>query len=937
MSSTTLYGRARERADLTAFVESAATRPMSMVLLGEAGIGKTALLRAAAGIARERGFRVLPLDRGLLRELATPRLDPALRSWARGEPTDEAALLTAILTGLDRLTENAPALLILDRADRAEQALLRLLTLVTRHACTERAALLLAARGSEPPAGLGAEIPRFRVGPLTDRAAARLLNTRPERAAGMPRRLVLRRAGGNPLALTSDVPPREFQEKLAGLPATTLRLLRFAALADEAEPISSVNRAAGGDDGLRDWEPAEQAGLVTLTGGRVRFEHPLIRVAAATGPARAAHGSLAGHTDEPYARALHAALASGETDEVVAAALEESAAAVGRRADFLAEGRALRMAAEHSPRPADAARRLAKAAVAAYRAGEPAYAIELHRRVVALTDDPDVLGVACVGAGLALVHQARFAEAYETARGAVEGRPADGQVAMSNVAVAANAAVLSGDAEHRAGLPALLDLVVDGTGGVLGEAIMPGAANPATRASVLAVADSAGGRGESSGHGGPGEPAGGPGELSGGPGELAGGPGELAGGPGGLAGGPGEPAGGPGELAGGPGELGRVGRSGGLAVGAEPLNGLAEIARLLATSTVAWLTDDSVRAAAELSALWQAQKAYGAPGALAGRIPMMILAMIDCGRWQDADEAIEESATLAEVGNLTLLLRSLPGLRGILAAVRQDGGTPPALPARPAGDPFSESLRRRAAGLAALSAGDYDAAYTQFRSMFDAAGEPVHFLLGPRSLPQLAVAAGGSSRRARAKAQARQIFNGCRARAGASPSPRMAMLLAHAAALLDDTEGAEEQFRAALADPDRALHWPLERAEAQVNFGIWLRRQRRVPEARPHLLAALDTFTRLGARAHAEQARKYLPGNADADRSGTADAFAALTAQKQMIARLAADGMTNREIAQRLVLSPRTVGSHLYDIYPQLGVGNRHQLRELLGSTSTEG
>ncbi|MEV4352722.1 LuxR C-terminal-related transcriptional regulator, partial [Actinoplanes sp. NPDC049596] len=531
------------------------------------------------------------------------------------------------------------------------------------------------------------------------------------------------------------------------------------------------------------------------------------------------------------------------------------------RADFLAEGRALRLAAERSPEPAAAARRLAKAALAAYRAGEPACAIALHRRVAGLTTDPDVLGVAAAGAGLALVHQARFAEAYDLAREAVERRPADGQVALTNVAVAANAAVLSGSAGHRAGLPALLDLVADGTGGELGEAIVPGAANPATRAAVLAVADPAG------------------------------------------------PV---------PPDSGRA-----------PLSGLAEITRLLATSTIAWLTDDSVRAAAELSSLWQAQRAYGAPGALAGRIPLMILAMIDCGRWADADEAIEESATLAEVGNLTLLQRSLPALRGFLQAVRYDGTHPVLLPARPAGDPFSESLRRRAAGMAALSAGDYDTAWAHFRAMFDATGEPVHYVLGPRSLPQLAVAAAGSSRRARAKAQARQILGGARLRAGSAPTPRMAMLFAHAEALLSDTDEADRHFRDALADQDRALHWPLERAEAQLNYGLWLRRQRRGPESRPQILAALDTFTRLGARAHADQARRYLPGN------GTADAFGGLTAQKQMIARLAADGMTNREIAERLVLSPRTVGSHLYDIYPQLGVGNRHQLRELLGSGAT--
>ncbi|MEV4352746.1 ATP-binding protein, partial [Actinoplanes sp. NPDC049596] len=237
MSSTTLYGRARERADLTAFVEAAATRPMSMVLLGEAGIGKTALLRAAAGLARERGFRVLPLDGPLLRALAAPRLDPALRSWLRGESTDEPALLTAVLTGIDRLTASSPALVILDHADRADPALLELLTLVVRHACTERVGLLLAARGSEPPAGLGGEIARYRVGPLTDRAAARLLNTRPPSAPEVPRRLILRRAGNNPLALTSDVPPREFRDRLDGLPAATRRLLRVAAVADAAEPV----------------------------------------------------------------------------------------------------------------------------------------------------------------------------------------------------------------------------------------------------------------------------------------------------------------------------------------------------------------------------------------------------------------------------------------------------------------------------------------------------------------------------------------------------------------------------------------------------------------------------------------------------------------------------------------------------------------------------
>jgi DNA-binding CsgD family transcriptional regulator len=221
--------------------------------------------------------------------------------------------------------------------------------------------------------------------------------------------------------------------------------------------------------------------------------------------------------------------------------------------------------------------------------------------------------------------------------------------------------------------------------------------------------------------------------------------------------------------------------------------------------------------------------------------------------------------------------------------------------------------------------------------MFDVAGEPVHYFLGPRSLPQLAVAASGVGRRGRAQAQVRRILQGCRQRAGQEPTPRMAMLLSHAAALLDDGDETEDHFRRAVGDPDSAPQWPLELAEAQLNFALWLRRQRRVVEARPHLLAALDTFVRLGAGAHAEQARKYLPGGAllDEVRPVTRDAFDALSAQKQTIARLAAEGMSNREIAGRLFLSPRTVGSHLYDIYPLLGVSNRHQLRALLAGAAT--
>ncbi|MDX6419765.1 MAG: hypothetical protein QOG28_4385 [Trebonia sp.] len=102
------------------------------------------------------------------------------------------------------------------------------------------------------------------------------------------------------------------------------------------------------------------------------------------------------------------------------------------------------------------------------------------------------------------------------------------------------------------------------------------------------------------------------------------------------------------------------------------------------------------------------------------------------------------------------------------------------------------------------------------------------------------------------------------------------------------------------------------------------------------LTEALATFRRLGARSGAQRAQAELracgvavPG-ADAER----DVLGELTPQQRQIVRLASDGLTNREIGDRLFLSPRTVGSHLYRSYPKLGVADRHQLRDVITGAS---
>ncbi|MGX6603513.1 AAA family ATPase [Micromonosporaceae bacterium Da 78-11] len=885
-----LIGRDREVADLAALVDAAVTRPMSLLLLGDAGLGKSALLATAAAHAGERGFRVLTAAPagtapfGLLGRLLAPcqaelaalpehlrqvlrRLEPPGRPIAAA---DEPLVQTGLLLAVDRLTGRDPVAILVDDAHLADPESIRALTVLLGNVSTGRLVLLLAARGDELPAGTAAGTARYELGPLGEEAAARLLDTRTVAPHNPPREEILRRAAGNPLALITFADPgapvpEEFHRRLDGLAAATRRLLLHAAVAAEDEDVATVNRAAGGRTDLRDWQPAERAGLITVVDGRVRFRHPLVR-AACSDADRAdldrAHLNLASLTDDPHHRAAHLAAATVGRFESIAAALEDTADSAGRRADHFAEARALQAAAERSRARSDAARRYARAVFAAYRAGDPGWAVELHRKAAALTGDPDVLGAAACGAALAMIHSAQPARAFALARQAVLDRPGDGQVAMTAVAVAATAALISGAAGPREQLPGLLMLVDSSRPGPLGRAMLPYAANPAARASVLAVVDP-------------------------------------------------------------------TGQDWSVDDPDTPMTGLAEVARMLFTGTVAWLRDDSGPAVAELHTVWQAQLRSGAPGTIIARLPLLVTAMIDSGKWAEADEVLDEAGRLAAVGDVRLLRIVQPALRATLRALR---GRPAAVdgpdPVVPPGNALADSLRRRAAGLSVLAAGDHPAAYRHFRALFDETGEPTHYVLGPRSLPQLALTAARTGN----TDQAARILDGCRRRAGTAPSSRMAMLLAHAAALLDDGDGAEDHFRRAVGDPDRALRWPLEFAEAQLNFGRWLRGRRRLLDARPHLLTALDTFRRLGAHGHVEQTRGHLPagGPTDTDGNPPGYAFTALTAQKQLIARLAAAGMSNREIADRLTVSPRTVGSHLYDIYPLLGISNRHQLRELL-------
>jgi DNA-binding CsgD family transcriptional regulator len=126
--------------------------------------------------------------------------------------------------------------------------------------------------------------------------------------------------------------------------------------------------------------------------------------------------------------------------------------------------------------------------------------------------------------------------------------------------------------------------------------------------------------------------------------------------------------------------------------------------------------------------------------------------------------------------------------------------------------------------------------------------------------------------------------------------------------------------------------WPLYRARLLLALGQWLRRQRRIAESRAPLRAARDAFDALGVAPWGERARQELRASGESSRRRTPDTRDELTPQELQIAQMAAEGLTNREIGQKLYLSHRTVGSHLYRLFPKLGVTSRAQLATAMQS-----
>jgi DNA-binding CsgD family transcriptional regulator len=227
---------------------------------------------------------------------------------------------------------------------------------------------------------------------------------------------------------------------------------------------------------------------------------------------------------------------------------------------------------------------------------------------------------------------------------------------------------------------------------------------------------------------------------------------------------------------------------------------------------------------------------------------------------------------------------------------------------------------------AALGAGRHADAYKCAQRLFDPEDSAHHPVLASWLIGDLAEAAVHVDRVEDARARLMQV----EIAAGERPASWIALSLRHAHALLADDVEAAERFGDALgADLAR---WPFQRARIQLAHGQWLRRQRKIAESRAPLRAARDTFDTLGCPSWADQARRELRASGESSRRRDPSTRDQLTAQELQIAQLAAEGLSNREIGARLYLSHRTISTHLYHVFPKLGITARSQLAPALSS-----
>lgn len=910
-----LFGREAELAELRLALDGAGPA-RGVVMSGQAGAGKTMLLRAVVAEAAARGFVVLSavassaesrLSYAGLADLIGGVLDdvlddlPAPQSTAlqvallraSGGAVDARTVYAGFLSVLRRLALRQPVLVAVDDLQWMDGPSARTVAFAVRRLVAEPVALIATRRLGEPtPAdisgGLGGTVATLSVGPLGRDALARILRSAD---GGLPVPLVYRLcqvSAGNPLVALelaraarrlpvlplADEPlpmPEEIgalvRDRLSHLGRDARRFLLLVAAGPQSR-LSSVCQAFGDPDSAgKALDELRAAGVVTVRGERIDFGHPLfgsICYSDAVPAQRAeAHRRLAAQAVDVEHRARQLALASAGPDEKIAALLEEaSVAASGRGApDAAAEllSRALHMTPGN--RPVDTARRMAAAGTEMMRAGDWPGARSL-------------LSAAAQQAPLpALRATALLALAWGTYRD-------DGPVAARRILIEAQVAAADGPVPLKAAVYralAWMDLLAGSlqdasrlarTGVVLAEQV--GAEQVVSDALMaFCIAEFASGNGL---------------------------------------------------------DEALLERACALCEVTDPCN-----AGVWAPVLRMWAGDhDGARAL--LDTLAQARHLGDET---VGASASYWLAELDwrCGNWEAAQRYLGDWASLAETGGARLARSLALAVRAYLLAPTGDtdtarvcatealelaGGTDNRHPV---------ALSKAALGFVELTAGDVVAAADALqglRELLDRDGvvDPGIYLFAADEVE----ACLGAGRLDRAAATTAWL----RAGAQRTGRPWGTAMAARCEGLLAGADGDLASAVARLTDALNAhqdVGMPFERGRTLLLLGVAQRRARRRADARQTLGEAVAVFNGLGARPWAARAAGEVERIGGRRPVGAGE----LTPAESRVAALAAAGLRNREISQKLYISEKTVDSTLSHVYLKLGVRSRAQLASRMG------
>ncbi|PRY02604.1 LuxR family transcriptional regulator [Allonocardiopsis opalescens] len=915
-----LVGREAELIALASLTARAAAGEGGwLVLGGRTGAGKSRLLAAAVRQAEQvDGLRVLAAPAGgppsgcpLLARLLAPlageepggalpaRQEAALRRLLAGEPVEAVGRMpvaVAVLNLLARAAERRPLLVAVDDAHDADDATLEVLAFVGRRLSSTGVALLLAVDPRRLGAPHAAGLPMLELGALgPEHALVLLRRLAPDIAPGVAAELrALARCC--PMALTelvgaltererngSEPLPRPVRvtlrvadavlEPLAGLPGRTAILMEVLAAgpgSDEAT-VDAAARLLGSS--LADSGPAEDAGVLEAGERRLEFTDPLVRAALYTrlGEARrrAVHAALAAAcTGEARAAAgaWHAALALDGPDDAAADRLEGSVPALGRAYGLLFGARARELAGRVTARPGLRARRLLAAAREYWLAGYTERARSLLAEAVEGALDP---GVRAAADGLELTLDYASGLAVEDTgpllRATEAMAPSHQGMAVSFMSMAARVAYCGGDAR-------LLAATADGLDALAGP--------------------------------------------------LAGAAGRLAA-----------------ALR----TLTRTDR-----IDGEALRSALEAA---GTGAAAWSMQWSWPPPELYVLVGEEERSYlgcrEAVAALGEAAPVTTRAValtfaaeheLSLGHWDAAHEHAQAGIDLIEqpehrplTARLLVQLAQVHALRGRFEEAERSARRALAISV-PLRNALISAMAYWTLGVIDLLAGRSGAALATLRRVVEPGGDAWHPVVAPQAAVSYVRAALDRGEHAAAGAVAERLAG----TAGDIGAPWARCMAAVARALVAaDSPGPEAAARAeplfleALREAERERQRPLIQLTASLAYGVYLHRRRRRGDAQRHLRTASDIAVRLGAVPWQRIIQQYLRAAGGAVDGAAPAAPEALTPREREIARLAAAGLSNRAIGERLFLSPRTVGYHLYRVFPKLGITSRAELHRV--------